>query len=50
MPCNPKTFAISWASEIVATVPWVTAILANSEGGNIELSICTCESIKPGII
>ena len=38
-PFTPKTFAISCGSETVATVPCFTAILANSLGTNIELSI-----------
>ena len=38
-PFTPKTLAISCGSETVATVPCTTAILANSEGTNIELSM-----------
>ena len=38
-PFTPNTFAISCGSETVATVPCVTAIFANSDGTNIELSI-----------
>ena len=33
------TLAISWGSLTVATVPWGTAIRANSEGGTIELYV-----------
>ena len=40
MPSMPQTFAISCGSLTVATVPCVTAKRANSEGTNIELSIC----------
>ena len=32
----------------VLTVPCTTAARANSEGGNIELSTCTCASMNPG--
>ena len=49
-PFTPKTLAISWGSETVATVPCNTAIFANSEGTNMELSIWICASIKPGSI
>ena len=38
-PCTPNTLAISCGSETVATVPCTTAILANSEGTTIELSM-----------
>jgi hypothetical protein len=32
----------------VATVPWTTAIAAKADGTNMELSMCTWASIKPG--
>ena len=38
-PFTPITLAISCGSETVATVPWTTAIFANSDGTSIELSI-----------
>ena len=47
-PFTPKTFAISCGSLTVAIVPCLTAILANSDGTNIELSIWMCASTKPG--
>ena len=47
-PSSPQTLAISWGSLTVATVPYTTASLANSDGTSMELSICTCLSRKPG--
>ena len=47
-PSIPHTLAISCGSLTVPTVPCVTAILANSVGTSILLSMCTWLSMKPG--
>ena len=47
-PSIPRTLAISWGSDTVATVPWRTTSRANSLGGRRLLSMCTWASTKPG--
>ena len=47
-PSLPRTLTISCGSLTAPTTPWVTATFAKLTGVIIELSICTCASVRPG--
>ncbi|KAF5038983.1 hypothetical protein DSECCO2_548670 [anaerobic digester metagenome] len=49
-PSRPATFAISWASATTVVVPQRIAASENLKGVVIELSMCMCTSINPGIM
>jgi len=48
IPSRPSTLAISWGSITTEVVPQGSTVRANSGIFTIELSICTCPSMKPG--
>ena len=49
IPAVPATLAISCGSAITVVTPCCKTSLPNSAGVKRELSMCTCESISPGI-